>query len=205
MVIPDPVPVPPLPPIVDPAVVSAPLVQAPSGCAVPEAEQAVFIGTLVTADAATARFAVGQVRSGSIEGFAVGGLIDVRYGDEVRFLDVGQTYIVGAGLDVDIPALVSAVRAPAPLFGGNEIAGIDDSDVGCPAIEDPVRTLMADGGSVETGVLAPMQGAGEQLVRAVLEPAAVALAILFGLVALKHLLAAFVRSLRGLARRNQPG
>lgn len=205
MVIPDPVPVPALPPIADEGAESAPLVPVPSGCAAPESEHAVFVGTLVTADASTARFSIGQVRSGSVEGFTVGGLIDVRYGDEVRFLEIGQTYIVGAGLDVVRPALVSTVRTPAPLFGGNEIAGIDDSDVGCPTIEDPVRTLLVDGTSVETGVLAPLHDAGENLARALIEPAAVALAILLGLVALKHLVFAFGRSLREVARSSQSG
>lgn len=207
MVMPDPVPVPVLPPIADPAVASAPLVQVPSGCAAPTPEQAVFIGSMVAADTQTARFAVRQVRSGSVDGFVVDGLIDVRYGDEVRFLEVGESYIVGAGLDLVDPALVSTVRTPSPLFGGSEIAGIDDSDVDCPSIEDPVRTLLVDGTSVETGVLSPLRGSGEHLARAVIEPAVAALAILVGLVAMKHLLVAFGRSLLAIGRRavaNQP-
>ena len=35
--------------------------------------------------------------------------------------------------------------------------GANDSDVKCPRVEDPARTLQADGTSVETGVLAPLE------------------------------------------------
>lgn len=198
MGLPEPVPVPSLPPISDPTAVSARLVPVPAGCAAPAQEQAVFVGTMVVNDAATARFAIEQVRSGSVDGYAKGGLVDVRFGDEVRFLDVDQQYIVGAGLEPGTPGLVSTVRSPAPLFGGNEVAGIDNSDVDCPRIEDPVRTLLADGTSVESGVLTPMKDAKSEIVRAVAEPVAVAFVVLVGLVAVKHLVFALGRSLRDL-------
>lgn len=198
MGLPDPVPVPSLPPIQDPAAVSTRLVPVPAGCAAPAPEQAVFVGTLVVNDASTARFAIEQVRSGSVDGYSRGGLVDVRFGDEVRFLDVGQQYIVGAGLDPATPGLMSSVRAPAPLFGGNEVAGLDNSDVDCPRIENPVRTLLVDGTSVESGVLTPMKDARTEIVRAVAEPVAVAFLVLVGLVVLKHLVFALGRSLRDL-------
>jgi hypothetical protein len=198
MGLPDPVPVPPLPPIQDPTAVSSRLVPVPPGCAAPVQEQVVFVGTMVVNDTATARFAIDQVRSGSVAGYSKGGLIDVRYGDEVRFLDLDQQYIVGAGLEVGIPGLVSSVRAPAPLFGGNEVAGIDNSDVDCPRIENPVRTLLVDGTSVESGVLTPMKDAKAEIVRAVAEPVAVAFVVLVALVAVKHLVFALGRSLRDL-------
>jgi hypothetical protein len=196
--LPDPVPVPSLPPIDDPNATSARLVPVPAGCAAPALEQVVFIGTLVVADAVTARFAVDSVRSGSTSGFEVGGLIDVRYGDEVRFLDRDDSYIVGAGVDPTTHVLSSTVREPAPLFGGNEIAGVNDSDVQCPRLASPIRTLRADGTSVETGVLTPLTHAKGRILRALLEPAAVAFLVLVGLTTLKLLLFAMGRSLRDL-------
>ena len=198
------VPVPSLPPIAAPDAVSTRLVPVPAGCAAPPVEQVVFVGTLVLADAATARFTVDSVRSGSTAGFEVGGLIDVRYGDEVRFLDTDTAYIVGAGIDPATQVLSSAVRAPSPLFGGNEIAGIDDSDVDCPRLGDPVRTLLADGSSVESGVLTPLRDAKGDILRAILQPVGVAFLVLLGLVAVKHLVFALGRSLRDLGTTERP-
>lgn len=195
---PEPVPVPSLPPIADPTAASARLIPVPAECSAPPAEQVVFVGTMVIADANTARFSVDQVRSGSVEGFAVGGLIDVRYGDETRFLDADRPYIVGAIVDPASGLLSSRVRESAPLFGGNEIAGVDDSDVDCPRFEDPVRTLLVDNSNVESGVLSPLAGAKGRIVRAILEPIGVAFALLVGLVLIKHLIFALGRSLRDL-------
>jgi hypothetical protein len=200
--LPEPVPVPPLQPI-DPAALpsSARLVPAPAGCTTPPKEQAVFIGRVVAVDTATARFDVEQVRSGSIEGFTADGLIDVRYGDEVRFLDLGTTYIVGTAANAELRALTSSVRGPAPLFGGNEIAGVGRSDVQCPALEDPIRTLLLDGTSVESGVVTPLKEAKGDVARAVLEPIGVAFVVLVALVAVKHLVWALGRSLRDLGNQ----
>lgn len=197
-VLPDPVPIPALPVIADPDAESARLVPAPPECAVPPPELAVFVGTLVINDVNTARFEVEVIRSGSIDGFAVGGLIDVRYGDETRFLDVGTRYIVGAAIDPEFGVLASRVRESAPLFGGNEIAGVDDTDVDCPVFEDPVRTLMIDNSPVESGVLSPLDGASGKIVWAIVQPLGVAILILIGLVAVKLLLFALGRSLRDL-------
>jgi hypothetical protein len=198
--LPEPVPVPPLPAI-DPSGVgagSAPLVPVPPGCAAPGREQAVFVGTLEARDATTARFAIERVRSGSVDGFALDGRIDVYFGDEVRFLGEGTSYIVGAGIDVERRALVSTVREPAPLFGGSEVAGITTGASECPTIDDPMRTLHVDGSDVESGVLAPLRGNGGMVLRAILQPLGAALLVLLGLVAVKHLLFALGRSLRDL-------
>ena len=78
--------------------------------------------------------------------------------------------------------------------------GANDSDVKCPRVEDPARTLQADGTSVETGVLAPLEGEGKSILLAVLRPLGVALAVLLLLVAVKHLLFAVGRSLRDISR-----
>ncbi|MFN8022914.1 MAG: hypothetical protein U0Q03_15410 [Acidimicrobiales bacterium] len=202
--LPEPVPVPSLPPIEDPGAESARLVPVPSGCQAPAVEQTVFIGKLLIADAVTGRYQVEQVLSGSVEGFSVQEMIDVRYGDEVRFLHVGQRYIVGAGIDPAFGVLASTVRAPAPLFGGNEVAGVDDGDVDCPSIGTPIRTVLLDGTSVETGVLTPLKDAEKKILRAVLVPVGVAFLVLFGLVVVKHLLFALGRSLRDLSVTERP-
>lgn len=196
--LPDPVPVPSLPPIGDAAVTSERLVPVPSGCPQPPEEQVVFVGTMLVNDTTTARFVVDQVRSGSTQGFTAAGQIDIRYGDEVRFLEPGAQYIVGAAVDPELRALVSKVREPAPLFGGSEIAGLNTSDVVCPTLDDPVRTLRADGTGVETGVFSSLDGSGGMVLRAVFQPLVAAFAILLGLAALKLLVFAMARSLRDL-------
>lgn len=202
--LPDPVPVPSLPPIEDQEADSARLIPVPAGCVAPSVEQVVFIGKMIINDAVTGRYQVEQVLSGSIEGFSVGGMIDVRYGDEVRFLSVDQRYIVGAAVDPEARVLASTVRAPAPLFGGNEIAGADDADVDCPRVDTPVRTLLLDGSSVETGVLTPLKDAEKRVVRAILAPVGAAFLVLLGLVVVKHLFFALGRSLRDLSRTDRP-
>ena len=70
-----------------------------------------------------------------------GDLVDVRYGEETRFLDVGSTYVVGVARSAEDGLLVSTVREPAPLFGGDAVVGLDDTDVDCPQLPDPVLTF----------------------------------------------------------------
>ncbi len=202
--VPVPVPVPTLPPIEDQGAESSRLIPVPAGCTAPAVEQVVFIGKMIINDAVTGRFEVEQVLSGSIEGFSVAGMIDVRYGDEVRFLAVGQRYIVGAAVDSEVRVLASTVRAPAPLFGGNEIAGADDADVDCPRVDTPVRTLLLDGSSVETGVITPLKDADKRILRAILAPVGAAFLVLLGLVIVKHLFFALGRSLRDLSSTDRP-
>ena len=194
-------PIPSLPPIEDPNALSSPLVPIPAGCPTPREEQAVFVGTLVVHDEATARFVVGRVRSGTLAGFTVAGLVDVRYGDEARFLDAGTTYLVGAGIDERTGLLSSTVRAPAPLFGGNEVAGVSATDLVCPTIDDPVRTLLLDGTNVESGVATPIIDAKREVLRAILQPIGVALLVVIGLASLKLLVFAAGRSIRDVGER----
>jgi hypothetical protein len=94
---------------------------------------------------------------------------------------------------------VSTVREPLPLFGGDAVVGINQSDVQCVAESQPVRTLLPDGSAVDTGVLAPLRGNSASLAGAVARPVAIAFAILLGLVLLKHLVFAIGRSLRDAA------
>jgi hypothetical protein len=184
------------PPIVNPNVVSAPLVVVPAACNNPPAPIAVFVGTLAAADATTARFAVEQIRAGSLDGYAVNTIVDVRYNDDIRFLHTGEQYLVGARPDPLLNVLSSKVRLPAPLFGGDAVIGVDDTDIRCPRVEDGVKTLLADGTDVDTGVLAPLKTAKRSLVRAVLKPLGIAFGILVLLVSLKLLIFAMVRAAR---------
>ncbi len=176
-----------------------PLVVVPADCALPPVAEVVFEGRITAANSTTARFEVQRVLAGSLDGRErAPGVVDVQYGEEVRFLEIGIAYIVGAGADGATGTLGSKVRSPAPLFGGDAVIGINDSDVDCPRVENPIRTLLPDGTSVESGVFTPLDGEGDTLLRAMFLPLGVALAILIGLVLLKQLLFAVGRSLRDL-------
>jgi hypothetical protein len=184
------------PPIVDPIVVSGPLVIVPPGCFAPRAPVAVFLGTLADADSTTARFAVQQIRAGSLDGYAVGTIVDVRFADDIRFLRVGQQYLVGAAPDPLVGVLRSKVRVPAPLFGGDAVIGVNDTDVRCPRVEDGVKTLLADGSGVDTGVLTRLKAAKTSVLKALLKPLGIALGVLVVLAAIKLLIFAMVRAVR---------
>ena len=184
------------PPIVNPNVVSGPLVVVPAACKVPPAPVAVFVGTLADSDSTTARFAVQQIRAGSLDGYAVETIVDVRFDDDIRFLHTGQQYLVGALPDPITGVLRSKVRLPALLFGGDAVIGVDDTDLRCPRVEDGVKTLLVDGTEVDTGVLAPLKTAKRSLLKAVLKPLGVALAVLAVLAAIKLLVFAMVRAAR---------
>jgi hypothetical protein len=186
----------PAPPIATRDVVSSPLVVVPPGCNPPDLPIAVFIGILAATDATTARFAVEQIRAGRLDGYAVETMVDIRYSDDIRFLRVGQSYLVGAGRDVVSGTLQSKVRVPSQLFGGDAVISANDSDVRCPRLEDGVKTLTVDGLDVDTGVLAPLKTAKKSMAKAVLKPVVVAFFVLVFLAAIKLLIVAAVRSIR---------
>lgn len=184
------------PPIANPNLVSTPLVIVPSGCPTQPAPVAVFLGILEAADSTTGRFAVQQVRAGSLDGYAVDTIVDVRFDDDVRFLHTGQEYLVGASPDPITQVLHSKVRLAAPLFGGDAVIGVDDSDLQCPRVEDGIKTLLADGREVDTGVLAPLKTAKKSLAKAIVKPLAIAFIVLVILASMKLLLFAMVRAAR---------
>lgn len=184
------------PPIVDQHVVSAPLVVVPAGCTAPPAPVAVFVATLAASDATTARFAVQQIRAGSLDGYAVDTIVDVRYNDDIRFLHVGRQYLVGAAVDPARGVLASKVRLAALLFGGDAVVGVNDTKVHCPSFEDGVKTLQVDGAEVDSGVLAPLKTAKKSLLKAVLKPLTIAIGVLILLAATKLLIFAMVRAVR---------
>lgn len=171
----------------------------PSDCPIPEVPRATFVGLLVAADRRTARFEVRQMRGGNLEGYTANGLVDVDFGDDVRFLDVEVEYIVAAALDDETNRLFSKVRDPEPLFGGNQVIGIEERNLDCPELEDAVRTLTLDGRSVESGVLAPLADDSRGLLRAVALPFAWVFGGLVGLA----IIANGVRALVGRSRRRQ--
>jgi hypothetical protein len=164
-----------------------PLVPVPVGCPRPDPAAVAFVGTMVGKDdvVQVVRFRIDQIRAGSASPWAVDGLIDIRYGEDYRFLVEGDEYLVGAGFDPVYGSLSSTVRPPEPTFGGNDVIGVDDTAVVCPVIDDPVRTLNIDGTSVDSGVLSLMTEDRRLLLATLAVPTALVFAALLALVVLK--------------------
>lgn len=183
---------------VAPPTALGPLIQSPPGCVVPEPALAVFRGRVINIDdpPTTAQFRVLSMLAGSLEGQASVNRVLIVYGQEASFLKIGVEYIVGVRLDLDSNRLVSRILRPAPLFGGDAVIGLDDTNLACPRVEDPISTLLSDGSSVDSGVLTPLQHSGQKLVLAVLQPLMIALAVLIALVMVKNLLVSMGRSMR---------
>ena len=175
-----------------------PLVPVPSSCTAPPQPDVVFVGTLVERDFRTGRFAIEQIRAGS--GPAQGELIDVRYGLDVEYLEVGERYLVSARRDLVLGLLASKIRSPAPLLGGDDVVGVAESDVECPRFDDPIRTLRPDGSAIDSAVLAPLREHSGQLLGTVLVPIGVAVAILAALATLRLAVGGLVRSVGSAVR-----
>lgn len=173
--------------------------EVPAGCPPAPVSSGVFVGELDQRDVRAGRFRVIEVRSGSLEGYEVGGLVDVDYFADVRFLDPGERYVVGVAPDPITGRLVSKVRAPEPRFGGNQVVALDE--VVCPVFEDPVLTLLPDGSSVESGVFTPLFDRPGRLLLALVAPAVWAFGVLVVLAVVKLLV---VTALSGLGRRGTP-
>jgi hypothetical protein len=167
----------------------------PAGCALPVNPQMVFVGDLVSLTASTATFRVIQIRAGTPAGYITDELVEVRYGQDTKFLDIATRYLIGAASDPYSPLLISKVRKEAPLFGGDAIIGVGDS-VDCPSFEDPIRTLYEDGSTIDTGVLAPLRDNAWLLVFVGVLSVAIVLALLFGVVLLRQMVKGASRGLR---------
>ena len=128
----------------------------------------------------------------------------MRYGDDIRFLRPGEEYLVGAAPDATTGVLSSKVRVAAPLFGGDAVIGVNDTDVRCPRFEDGVKTLLADGTDVDTGVLTPLKNAKRSLLKAVLKPLGITIGVLIVLAAVKLFVFAMVRTIRDAAHDDLP-
>lgn len=205
----DPVPVeddagvpPPTPVPVEDGAAASTLIPIPVGCPSPDPAAVVFAGTMVGKDdiTQTVRFEVDQVRAGAADPWAINGLIDVRYGDDYRFLVDGESYLVGAGVDPRFNTLASAVRPAQPVLGGNEVIGVDDLDLDCPDIDDPIRTLNLDGTSVDSGVLSLMTDDRRLLLATIVVPLFIVVGVLVALVLLRTSGRAALYGLVGLGR-----
>lgn len=178
-----------------------PLIDVPPGCALPELPHVVFEGLVVDRDNRTARFEVVNIRAGEVSDFAIADLIDIRYGLDVQYLDDGQRYLVGAAVEPALGLLYSRVSDPAPDFGGDQIVGLAEPDVDCPAIADPIRTLQPDGSPVETSVLRPLNQARSQVFFALVVPLLVASGVLFVVAMFRIGITEVIRAARSALRR----
>lgn len=150
----------------------------PEGCALPPTAQAVFVGTVTSLDPVNAVFAVTQMRAGSLEGFVADDTVQVRYGSDAKYLDVGRTYIVGVEQDSVTLRLRSTLRDQPELFGGAEAAG---TRTRCPRFEAAARTLNTDGSEIATGMFDTFFEEPWRVATAVLLPPALVLCALFAL------------------------
>ena len=193
-------PVPDPEPTNDTPTVESGLLDVPVGCVVPAPADVAFIGTAVAKDFEKVRYEIVQLRAGSITGYSIDGLVDVLYLDDAKFVDLDQDYLVGARFDPDFGALFSTVRPAEPLFGGNDVIGLEDTDVECPVIDDPVRTVLPDGTSVDSGVISPLLDDKRTLLATLGVPTAIAFAALIGLVLLRQLWHYFLKGVFELGR-----
>lgn len=181
------------------------LIPVPIGCPAPPAAAVAFVGTVVDKDEfiekGTVRFEIDQIRAGDATRFAVRGLIDVRYGPDSQYVEIGEQYLVGAAVDPDVGALASKVAPAAPLFGGDAVIGLDDDELDCPELDDPVMTLNVDGTSVDSGVLSPLFEDRRLLFATIGVPAAVAGLALVALILVRRLLGLGLSGVFTLGRR----
>lgn len=169
----------------------------PVGCAPAPLSQAVFVGRVTTLDVTSAVFELVRLRSGSLAGYStdvptptgqVTTQVGIYYGRDVKFLEVGKSYLVGTSLDAATGRIFSRVTESAPMFGGNQVADINNSGVVCPTFADPARTLNVDGSGIESGVLSGVKGHTSRIVVALVVPAALVLLGLITAVLLRRLL-----------------
>ncbi len=164
----------------------------PVGCDASVVAQAVFVGTVMEKNEIDAIFRVDTIRAGGLSGFAEGGgvdgqgsLVKVRYGRDVSFLDVDGAYLVGVVVDAATSLLSSSVRDNQNLFGGNQIAGIDQA-VSCPKAEYPGRTLLTNGRPVDTAIFARFFDQPLRLFMALVLPATLVFVVLVALVFMRR-------------------
>jgi hypothetical protein len=182
---------------------ASPLVPVPFGCPPWAIADAVFAGTVTARDDRTVRFAETALRAGNLDGAGTAGVVDVRYGIDAQYLEVGERYLVGVAEHPDLGLLVSSL-GPEPVdFAGDEIIGVSEDDVECPPAEDPVVTLRLDGTAVPTPLLGPFVEARSRITASVLIPAVVAFVVVFLLALLRVSATGVVESLRAAAAQTR--
>lgn len=178
-----------------------PLVEVPRGCVESPLPDVVFVGEIVGRDYRTARFRIDQVRAGDPAPFGSEGLIDVRYGLDVQYLSDGERYLVAARRDPVLGILASRLRPEPPMFGGDDVVSLAETEVECPGFEDPAVTLHPDGRPVGTSLFAPLIEQRSQLAAAVLLPMAVAFGLVFVLASLRVSISGLVRGMGAATSR----
>jgi hypothetical protein len=178
----------------------------PAGCSPSVPPTAVFLATAMAKDSRTVRFSVSKVTSGSIDGYAVGGLVDVDFDDIDRpLVKVGDEYAVAVAVNPATKRLTSKLRDAPPLFGESQVVGVDNKPTNCPAQPDLVITTKSDGTRVDTGMLAGLSTEKKQIAWSFLEPALIVMAVFVALVLLKHFVTGTARvtgyGIRRLRRR----
>jgi hypothetical protein len=162
------------------------------------------VGTVLAKDEfvqkGTVRFQIDQVRAGDASPFSVDGVIDVRYGPDSQYLEVQGRYLVSAAFDSSIGTLTSKVSPVTPLFGGDAVVGLEDTEVVCPVVDDPVQTINVDGSPVEAGLLDPLLEDKGLLLATILVPAAIVGVALIGLILLRRAIDVGFRGIFALGR-----
>jgi hypothetical protein len=172
----------------------------PASCTTPATLRSVFVGEVSRIEANFVLYEVVAERYGSVVELIRDGVLTVRYPiDDVRYLIEGQRFLVGAvaapsGIRGDTPVLESKVRVPPDMFGGDAVAAAQR--VSCPDYEDPVRTLLVNGDSIDTGVIQPLVADRRGLLGSLLIAVGVGLGLLFLLVATKVLVTGAIRGMR---------
>jgi hypothetical protein len=160
----------------------------PPDCIPPGAPDVIFVGRIIDATAGTGRFIVTVIRSDPQGFLAEGRAVEVRIGPDLRFLAFNQNYLVAAEHTPD-NAFRSKVRQPSPVFGGDQVVGVDDFGVKCPALSDPIVVRNDDGKPIDTGVLTAFLDERRGIAMAILKPVVGVALGLLALWALKRLIA----------------
>lgn len=195
------------------------LIDVPEGCPIQQTADVVFVGTVLDSDYRTVRFRIDQLRAGDLGRFAsdVDGrfLVDVRYGVDSKFLQIGGQYLIGASeLSAGSGLLSSKVAEPLESIGGDEVIAVDETDQSCPAVEDPNVTLHTDGTRVDAGILAPLSNNRLQVVGAVLAAVGAVLGAVLAIALFRFVVVTIgersrrrqeERARRPAARRRPPG
>ena len=77
---------------------------------------------------------------------------------------------------------------------------MNDTDIECPIIDDPVRTLQPNGESVDSGVVTPLFREKRLLLATIGVPVAIAFAVVIGLVLLRNMWGLVMKSVFELGR-----